>query len=190
MLKTIIKTTRLAMVAAGALAFSAVMASAMTLTFSNGGGNGSWTDLGQVGAFNSSFAFSSNNNGHSNKNTVLSGMTGALETLVVTGFWQFSTNDKRNASYDPLGYFIGAVYTALSYPKKAPAFESGDFSFLVPANTLFGWVLNSTDGKKGRSNATIFANIAAVPLPAGGLMLVGAVGGLAALRRRRTGAAV
>lgn len=176
-----------AIIAVGALVLSTVMASAVTLTFSKGGGNGSGTDLGAQGAFNYAFAFSSNNNGHKNRPSIWSGTTGATENLVVTGNWQFSTNDKRNASKDPLGYFIGAVYTALSYPKKAPAFESGTFSFLVPANTTFGWVLDSVDGKKGRSNATIFADIeqASVPLPAGGLMLVGAIGGLAALRRRK-----
>lgn len=188
MLKTFIKTT---LVAAAALAVSAVMASAVTLTFSNGGGNGTGTDLGPDGAYGYSFALTSNNNKHANLNSVWSGTTGAGENVLVSGLWQFSTNDKRNASKDPLGYFIGAVYTALSYAKKAPGFENGTFSFLVPANTTFGWVLGSTDGKKGRSNATLFADIepAAVPLPAGGLLLVGAIGGLAALRRRK-GAAV
>ena len=50
--------------------------------------------------------------------------------------------------------------------------------------------LNSTDGQKSRAAATIFANVTptAVPLPAGGLLLLGAMGGLAALRRRKTAA--
>lgn len=38
-------------------------------------------------------------------------------------------------------------------------------------------------------NAFEFSNIAAVPLPAGGLLLIGAVGGLVALRRRKALAA-
>ena len=188
-MQSIFKT---ALIAVGALVLSTVMASAVTLTFSKGDGNGSGTDLGAIGAFNYSFAFSSNNDRHMDRSSIWSGTTGATENLIVTGDWQFSTNDKRSASEDPLGYFIGAVYTALSYPKRAPAFENGSFSFLVPPNTTFGWVLASVDGRKGRSNATIFANItpAAVPLPAGGLMLVGAIGGLAALRRRKASTAV
>ena len=36
------------------------------------------------------------------------------------------------------------------------------------------------------SNAFEYANVAAVPLPAGGLLLLGAMGGLATLRRRKT----
>ena len=190
MLKTFRKTTTLALAATAALAVSAVMAPAVTLSFTDGGGNGKFIAL-PPSPDSISFAMISNNNGKKNKDAIYGGTTGATESLIVTGLWSFFTKDKRNASQDPLGYFIGSVFTALSFPKKAPAHEGGSFSFLVPANTFFGWVLSSTDGKKGRSHGVITADIdvAPVPLPAGGLMLLSAVAGLAALRRRK-GAAV
>ena len=190
MLKTFRKTTTLALAATAALAVSAVMAPAVTLSFTDGGGNGKFIAL-PPSPDSISFAMSSNNNGKKNKDAIYGGTTGATESLIVTGLWSFFTQDHRNASQDPLGYFIGSVFTALSFPKKSPANEHGSFSFLVPANTFFGWVLSSTDGRKGRSHGVITADIdvAPVPLPAGGLMLLSAVAGLAALRRRK-GAAV
>ena len=183
MLTTFIKTS---LVAAAALALSAVTASAVTYGFSATGGNGTYKNL-DGGAFDLAFTLHSNNNGKKNKDTYFYGVTGANETITVTGYWTFSTQDKRNASKDPLGYFINGDYFALSYPKKAPGIEDGTFSFTVAANSYFGWDLFSTDGKKGRSTATIYADItpAAVPLPAGGLMLVGAVAGLAVCGPRR-----
>lgn len=38
----------------------------------------------------------------------------------------------------------------------------------------------------GTGNSMEFSNVSAVPLPAGGLLLIGALGGLALLRRRKT----
>lgn len=38
----------------------------------------------------------------------------------------------------------------------------------------------------GSGNSMEFSNVAAIPLPAGGLLLIGALGGLALLRRRKT----
>jgi hypothetical protein len=46
---------------------------------------------------------------------------------------------------------------------------------------LFNWDSNDSD-----NSGSIAATISAVPLPAGGLLLLGAMGGLAALRRRKT----
>ncbi|MEO7380117.1 MAG: VPLPA-CTERM sorting domain-containing protein [Paracoccaceae bacterium] len=128
----------------------------------------------------------SNNNRKANKNSIWGGVAGD-EALTVTGFWNFSSRDKRNSKFDPLGYFVGNDYFALSQEKKGRSIQDGEFSFTAAANTAFGWVLNSTDGKKGRATAKIVAYVApaAVPLPAGGLLLVGTLGGLAALRRRK-----
>ena len=187
------KFVRGAVASAVLVAMSLTAASAVTLTFSNNGGDGTFTPLGAPG-FTESFLLSSNNNGTGNINTVFSGSTG-LETAVVTGNWNYTTFDIGGSSFDPLGYFVGAVYTALSAPGN-PFFssQSGTFSFVVPVNTTFGWVLNATDGILGKAYAGIAANIvttpATVPVPAGGLLLVGALGGLAALRRRKAAALV
>ncbi len=190
MLKHIIRTTGFALAAAAALAFSTTTASAVTYGVLTQGSS-TYTPL-PLNGFDVMFALTSNNNGQKAKVAEVYGMTGAGENLLVSGTWRFSTTDKRNASKDPLGYFIGSVFTALSFPKRTPALEHGVFSFLVPQNTVFGWILSSTDGKKGSSYGKICANVdvSPVPLPAGGLMLLGAFGGLAALRRRKSGAAV
>jgi hypothetical protein len=184
------KFVRGAVASAVLVAMSLTAASAVTLTFNNNGGNGTFTPTGAPG-FTDSFTVVSNNNGVSNINTVYGGTTGN-ETAVVTFNWFYFTFDRDDSSYDPLGYVVGAVYTALSATLPSPALQSGTFAFNVPANTFFGWVLGSTDGILGAATAGIRANIVTtpVPLPAGGLLLIGALGGFAALRRRKAASLV
>jgi hypothetical protein len=69
-----------------------------------------------------------------------------------------------------------------------PAFQNGLFSFNVAAGHSYGFYMLATDGILGSSNGTIFGNtdVAPVPLPAGGLLLIGAMGGLTVLRRRKS----
>lgn len=67
---------------------------------------------------------------------------------------------------------------------------SGDFFVL---GTLFNGVVQQAgqvylynwDSAEGDNSGAIRVAVSAVPLPAGGLLLLGAMGGLAALRRRR-----
>ena len=49
------------------------------------------------------------------------------------------------------------------------------------ALTLYNW-----DSNDGDNSGSIAAKVSLVPLPAGGLLLLGALGGLAAWRRRKT----
>jgi hypothetical protein len=50
--------------------------------------------------------------------------------------------------------------------------------------TITGFLFNQVEFQSTR-NSFELSNIAAVPLPAGGLLLLGAIGGIAALRRRK-----
>jgi hypothetical protein len=178
------KFVRGAVASAVLVAMSLTAASAVTLTFNNNGGNGVGTVTSP-----SSFTMTGNNNNVSGLDTVWSGMTGATG-LTVTGSFGYSTADRRGSAKDTFSYFIGNVFTLLSSSAAFPAFQSGPFTLVVPANTLFGWVIKSPDGKLGAASVAIYTDLSAVPLPAGGLLLVGALGGLSALRRRKAVALV
>ena len=187
-----LKKTTLAAVAALSLVFAGGLtesvSAATAFTFSNGGGNGTGTDLGTVGAFDFGLQLSSNNNNVVGLFTTFTATSLVAESI--SGFWNYSTNDKNGSTSDRLGYFIDNVFTTLVQLSvngiPAPAFQNGVFAFNVNAGQNFGFYMLATDGKKkGSANATIFG-VATVPLPAGGLLLLGALGGIAALRRRKT----
>ena len=63
----------------------------------------------------------------------------------------------------------------------ANSLSTGIFAFWFAEETLFADKFNLSSAK-----LEVFGTPAAVPLPAGGLLLVGALGGLAALRRKRS----
>lgn len=77
---------------------------------------------------------------------------------------------------------IDIISTALGNP-DAPTIGRGA-SYVTVSGFSFDRVEFISTG-----NSMEFSNIAAVPLPAGGLLLIGALGGLAALRRRKALAA-
>ena len=188
MFKTFMRATTFAAVAALLIAVSTGGASAVTVTFSNGGGDGMGHDLGS-GAFDIAVQMNSNDDKSPNKTSSWSGILGA--DVLIIGRWAYRSNDKRDSSFDPLGYYVGSTYHSLSDSLSPSGLQNGKFRFKVAANTVFSWVLDSTDGQKGRSAAAIFARVktveaATVPLPASGLLLLGAMAGLAALRRRKT----
>ena len=166
------------------VALSGNSASAVTVTFNNNGGNGVGVSTGP-----GDFTMVGNNNGSAKIDTTWSGVT-ASTGLTISGIFTYSTADKRGSAKDAFSYFIGSVYTALSVTAAAPAIQNGVFTLVVPANTVFGWVLKSTDGKRGAASVAIYTDIASVPLPAGGLLLIGALGGLGALRRRKGAALI
>ena len=75
-----------------------------------------------------------------------------------------------SAATDTLGG-VNAFATSLS---------TGTFAFLFSEQTILADKFNLSSAK-----LEVFGTPAAVPLPAGGLLLIGALGGLAALRRKR-----
>lgn len=176
----------LGVVAASALSVGA--ANAVTFTFDPNGGNGTGVDNGPSGAFDFAVTLVSNNNGTAGLFTT--GTAVADHAYTVSGVWQYSTNDVDGSSFDPFGYFIDSVLVNLVQLSvngvPAPSFQNGVFSFVVDVGQSFGFYTLATDGILGSSTGVAYGNLAPIPLPAGGLLLVGALGGLAALRRRKT----
>jgi len=172
-----------------ALALSAGVASAATFAFSNGGGNGTGTDLGAVGGYDFGLALVSNNNGVGGLFTTFTAVgAGAGEN--VSGDWNYATFDIGGSTFDRLGYFIDDVFTTLVQLSANgipfPAFQSGSFSFDVAGGQSYGFYMLASDGILGGANGTILGNLAPIPLPAAGFLLIGALGGLTVLRRRKT----
>lgn len=176
----------LGVVAASALSVGA--ANAVTFTFDPNGGNGTGVDNGPSGAFDFAVTLVSNNNGTAGLFTT--GTAVADHAYTVSGVWQYSTNDVDGSSFDPFGYFIDLVLVNLVQLSvngvSAPSFQNGVFSFVVDVGQSFGFYTLATDGILGSSTGVAYGNLAPIPLPAGGLLLVGALGGLAALRRRKS----
>jgi hypothetical protein len=67
--------------------------------------------------------------------------------------------------------------------------DSNSFTFLIAAGdtVFFDWIYGDPYGETDNlySNIDFVVYASPVPLPAGGLLLIGAIGGLAALRRRK-----
>ena len=160
-------------------------ASAATLTFTNNGGDGYGVAVPK-GKYDAALRMFSNNNHVAGIDTEWGGVA-APTVLLVTGKWRYVTGDARGSGADPLGFTINGVFTPFTAVMAAPGKQNGTFSFLVAKGSTFAWVLGSTDGRQGRGKAVIKTDIAsaAVPLPAGGALLLVALGGLDALRRRK-----
>lgn len=183
---TMIRT--LAFAAAAATTVAATDAQAAIFTFDNGGGDGQLLNLGP-GAFDFAFVFTSNNNGFDEIFTTQTAV--ATEAITVSGEWDYSTQDLEGSTYDTFGYFVETIFVTLvqlstnGLPPSGA--HSGTFNFVVEAGKQFGFYMFSTDGKFGAASAEVYGNIdpAVIPLPAGGLLLIGALGGIALLRRRK-----
>ncbi len=91
------------------------------------------------------------------------------DTGVVTGF----VDGVADVGLDILG-------TATNNSVGAGVSDGGTFQFQFVANTYAG------NERVFIDNIVLTGDLAAVPLPASGLMLLGAMGGLAAWRRRKT----
>lgn len=182
------KEKLVALATALSLAFLANPAKAVTFTPDLGGGDGEVIDL-DPGAFQFAFTIVSSNHGLEDQLTKAVATAGP-KPIRVSGVWNFSTQDVDGSSFDPFGFFIGSELTQLSTDGLLPpAFHNGSFLFNVAAGETFGFYALSTDGEAGRSSTSVFVNVSAIPLPAAGLLLLSALGGLHLLRRREERAA-
>lgn len=171
------------------LSAGAAHAIVVPFTIELNGGDGSVVDGGSSPIADFSATMFSNDNGVPDITTTFSAV--APEDVDVSFNWTYQTFDIDGSSFDPFGYFVDAVFVQLSDDLPPPAFQFGPGTFSVLAGQAFGFWTAATNGILGRSLTTIQGTItpSAVPVPAAGLLLVGALGGLAALRRRKAIAA-
>lgn len=92
--------------------------------------------------------------------------------LISVSFNAIDGNDPYNVLVDFGSGLVSVATNAMTNP------------FVFAANTVGSSLRIAVDGNASAFRVTAI-EVAAVPLPAGGLLLVGALGGLAVLRRRR-----
>jgi len=104
------------------------------------------------------------------------------------GLNSFTGTSISTLATDILGVFIGSAavsYDVNNQPSGPDLYtNNGAFSFAPVTGDTITLTAGSTD-----RTYSLQATVAAVPLPAGGLLLIGALGGLAALRRRKMASA-
>ncbi len=178
-----------------ALAILGGPASAATLDWMlhKQGGSGSVVDTTASGGFDASFVLFGNNCGKSKCpiDTIYSAVASkpkAAPGWKVDGAWSYLSLDRRGAAFDPFGFILNGVKTQLTADAGA-AGQMGLFSLRIMPGDVFGWYVRSIDNKLGAGVATVAADVAPIPLPAAGWLLVGSLGALGAARRRRTVAA-
>lgn len=131
------------------------------------------------------YAIFGSNDGQDGIQTGFAGTAGATEVLTVSGNFLYQTLDIDGSFWDPLILLVGGVETDLAPGLSFAGSAIGTFSFSVLAGQSFSFFIRSLDGAEGIGFASVTGNIqiAAVPLPAAGLMLLAALGALAAGRR-------
>lgn len=128
-----------------------------------------------------SFTLTGNNDGSSG----LTLFTAIADVGYLLDFnWNYSTADV-SPSWDPAGYTVNGALMQLSDNGGSTFSQSGSESYQISAGDEFGWYVDSVDGIVGAADLDVFSNFTVIPLPAGGLLLLTALGGMAAVRRRR-----
>jgi len=144
-------------------------ADTFTLNNDNGGD-------GYVVAIPGGFDLFGADNGFGNNYTTYTATAATSETLTYN--WTYTTNDCCGAGWDPGGYVINGVYTALSpyvFGPQGTGDSSGVVTLTVLAGQNYGFYVYSPDSCCGRGDIAVNATPlpAALPMFAAGLGLVG-----------------
>lgn len=175
-----------ATVLAGVLALSALPSGAVTFTPDLGGGSGTLTNLGTGGTVDFFATLGSSSTG-TDVTTAAIGPS-FMGPVQVTGRFGYFTTDVDGPGFDPFGYFIGPDLVQLT-DNAGPLFQNGNFTFVLPANSVWGFYIKSLAGDFGTAVASfagVVTPIAVVPLPAGLVLLLSALGGLGIARALTT----
>jgi len=121
-------------------------------TLTTSGGDGGVTELSPVAGYDLAFQIRGNDGGGSNVFTRFQAT--ATADILVEFSWSYETTDLDGPSYDPAGYTIAGIDTALTDPSGANN-QSGDGGFDVAAGQSYGWYVNSTDGCCGAGFLTV-----------------------------------
>lgn len=166
-------------------------AGAVTFGLATNGGTGSGTSVPGLGE-SFDLTLTSNNDAIDRFTTWTAT---AAQNSTVSFDWTFFTTDEDGSEFDPFGFFVGSVPSGITQvtANGLDQFTNqiGAASFLVSAGQSFGFYIFNFDRGFGTAFATMSGRVeaAVVPVPAAGLLLLGALGGLAVMRSRRTAAA-
>ena len=175
-----------AVVLAAPVANASVFTDCSPFTVDLDGGNGSVIDTGS-GAFDCAFTITGSDDSGAPGGVLTTYTADATIDMSVKGDWQYSTQDVDGSGLDTFGYIVNGVQFQLSTDGlDAPSFHSGTFDFVVANGDNFGWYIFATDDALGAADADVFVNFDVVPLPASALLLLGGIGGMAALRRKKS----
>lgn len=97
-----------------------------------------------------------------------------------------SSQEIANASING-GFPVVSIFASDVFGHKAPGFAAATFK-PISVSEIFFTVLSSNDNVGFADGALAGIGLAPVPVPAAGLLLLGGLGGLAAVRRKRKAA--
>lgn len=113
--------------------------------------------------------------------------TSTSGSVLISSIWINSNHDGGMAALMKSIWSIGGtIYSAANGVANSVS-QSGDLRFDVNIRLTQGQSLNLF-GTKSPDSYVSAISVSAVPIPAAGLLLLGAVGGLAAMRRKRVAA--
>jgi hypothetical protein len=150
-----------------------ILAAQANAAFVNAYDAAKWTRSVNGGGINisgapSSITLTSSNNGKGNGSNRNQDFTiTAVASGLVTFDWNYKTNDKDGAQFDPFGWLLNGVFTQLTKDAGKKK-QSGTFSAAVKIGDSFGFRANSWDSLYGSATTTItkFSAPAQIPVPA------------------------